>query len=466
MALRWLVALALALVLHSVAGDAAQPRGRPAAPQPAEQIAPEQAEPGQAPGPAQGQAKGQSKPGQPPAGAPEMRIAAVVNDEVISIFDLISRMRLVMISSNIADTPETRQRIAPQVLRSLIDEKLELQEAKKQSVTATDSEINNALHQIEQQNNMKQGQLSEFMKARGIDRGSLLDQLTAGIVWAKLVRRQAAQNTEISDDEVDEALKRVKEHANEPQSRVAEIFLAVDNPSQDEEAKRLAERLTQQMHQGARFSAVARQFSQSATAAVGGDIGWVRPDQLAPELGKAVSALRPGELSAPIRAAGGYYLMLVVDRRTGTSGSGSEQGAVLDIVQVVFPVSAQAGDAAKRAALAEADGVRAVAKDCPSLLKIGKEKAPQLSSEGKLRLNDISPQMRDLVTKLAVGQASEPIVQKNGVGVIMVCNKAAGGVAAVSRDEVGETLLRQRLDTVSRRYLRDLRRNAFVDVRV
>ncbi len=311
---------------------------------------------------------------------------------------------------------------------------------------------------------MKAGQLNEFMRARGIDRGSLVDQLTAGIVWAKLIRRQAAQSIEISDEEIDDALKRVKEHSSEPQSRVAEIFLGVDNPAQDEETKHLAERLTQQMRQGARFSAVARQFSQSATAAVGGDIGWVRPDQLSPELGKAVSTLRSGELSAPIRTGGGYYLLLVVDRRTGNSGS--EQSAVFDIVQVVFPVAAQAGDAARRAAMSEADSVRTAAKDCPSLLRIGKEKAPQLSSEGKLRLADISPQMRDVVTKLAVGQASEPIIQKNGVGVIMVCAKGSSAGSAATRDEVSETLLRQRLDTVARRYLRDLRRNAFVDVRV
>ncbi len=218
------------------------------------------------------------------------------------------------------------------------------------------------------------------------------------------------------------------------------------------------------MHQGARFSAVARQFSQSATAAVGGDIGWVRPDQLPPELGKVVAQLKPGELSAPIHANGGYYLLLVVDRRTGSSGS--ERDAVFDIVQVVFPVSAQAGEASRQAAVSEAGGIRAAAKDCPSLLKIGKEKAPQLSSEGKLRLADISPQMRALVTKLPVGQASEPIIQKNGVGVIMVCKKTGAGGGASTRDEVSETLMKQRLDTVARRYLRDLRRTAYVDVRV
>jgi peptidyl-prolyl cis-trans isomerase SurA len=440
-AFRSLCAGVLTLALCSGAAYTAQPQRRQAAVQPTPPTA------------------------QPPAGpSPEMKIAAVVNDEVISVFDVVSRMRMVMISSSIADTPEMRQRIGPQVLRSLIDEKLELQEAKRQTVTATDAEVNNGLQQIEKQNNMKSGQLNELLKARGIDRGSLVDQLTAGIVWAKLVRRQAAQTTEISDEEVDEAVKRAKEHASEPQSRVAEIFLAVDNPAQDGEVRSLAERLTQQMRQGARFSAVAQQFSQSATAAVGGDIGWLRPDQLPPELGKAVSALRPGELSAPVRVGGGYYLLLVVDRRTGNTGS--EQEAVFDIVQVVFPLPARSGEAQRQAALKEAASVRSAAKDCPSLLKIGKEKAPQLSSEGKLRASSISPEMRNLVNRLSIGQASEPIVQKNGVGVIMVCAKSNASGGAVTRDDVTETLLRQRLDTVARRYLRDLRRNAYVDVRV
>jgi peptidyl-prolyl cis-trans isomerase SurA len=440
---RWVCAAAIAAALYSGSLYAAQPRGRQAATQ-----APPTA------------------PGQPSlAPSPDMRIAAVVNDDIISIFDLVSRVRMVMMSSNIPDTPETRQKIGPQILRGLIDEKLELQEAKKKSVTATDSEIGNALGLIEKQNNMKAGQLNEYLKARAIDRGALVDQLTASIVWAKLVRRLAAQTTEISDEEIDDALKRAKEHASEPQSRVAEIFLAVDNPAQDDEVRKLAERLTQQMRQGARFSAVAQQFSQSAAAAVGGDIGWVRPEELPPEIGKAVTQLKPGELSAPVRTGGGYYLLLVVDRRNGTSGGG-EQEAVYDIVQVVFPFPPRASDAAKRTAISEAQSVRTVAKDCPGLLRIGKEKAPQLSSEGKLRAANISPEMRTLVNKLAIGEASEPIVQKNGVGVIMVCAKGKPGGGAVTREEAAESLLRQRLDTVARRYLRDLRRNAYVDVRV
>jgi peptidyl-prolyl cis-trans isomerase SurA len=397
----------------------------------------------------------------------ETRIAAVVNDEAISVADVLSRLRMVMLSSNLADSPETRQRVAAQVLRTIVDEKLQMQEAKRQNVTATDEEINKALAQIEKQNNMQAGQLDQVLKARGIERGALVDQLTASIVWSKLVRRLVSQTNVVSDEEIDYALKRAKETANEPQSRVAEIFLAVDNPQQEDEVKRLAERLTEQMRQGARFSAVAQQFSQSATAAVGGDIGWVRPEQLSPELGKAVAQMRPGELSAPIRAGSGYYLVLVLDRRSGRSAG--PEDSLVHLVQIVFPLPPQATEPMRHAAIAEAQSAKTTAKNCEELLRIGKEKgSAQLSSEGRLRVDQVTPAMRTIVLGLEVGQTSPPIVQKNGVGVIMMCEKAASSSAPTvpSREEMAETLMRQRLETLARRYMRDLRRTAFVDVRV
>jgi peptidyl-prolyl cis-trans isomerase SurA len=403
----------------------------------------------------------------PDSQATETRIAAVVNDEAISVADLLSRLRMVMLSSNLTDSPETRQRIAAQVLRTIVDEKLQMQEAKRQNVTATDEEINKALAQIEKQNNMQSGQLDQVLKSHGIERSALVDQLTASIVWTKLVRRLVSQTNVVSDEEIDYALKRAKETANEPQSRVAEIFLAVDNPQQEDEVRRLAERLTEQMRQGARFSAVAQQFSQSATAAVGGDIGWVRPEQLSPELGKAVAQMRAGELSPPIRSGAGYYLLLVLDRRTGRSAG--PEDSLVHLVQIVFPLPSQATEPMRRAAIVEAQSARTSAKNCEELLKIGKEKgSAQLSSEGRLRADQVTPAMRNVVLGLEVGQTSPPIVQKNGVGVIMMCEKAAASSAPTvpSRDEIGETLMRQRLETLARRYMRDLRRTAFVDVRV
>ena len=222
------------------------------------------------------------------------------------------------------------------------------------------------------------------------------------------------------------------------------------------------------MKQGARFSAVAQQFSQSATASVGGDMGWLRPDQLPRELAAAVSPMKAGELSAPIRTNGGYYLLLVLDRRNGETGS-SQTDTVYDVVQVVIPLPPNANDAAKRAAAGEAMSIRGAAKTCPDFLRLGKEKAPQSSSEGEVSASTVTPQMRDLLTKLSPNEASQPILQRNGIGVIMLCSKqtkAAAKQGAPTRDEVFDSLLRQKLDTVSRQYMRDLRRAAYVDVRV
>ena len=135
----------------------------------------------------------------------------------------------------------------------------------------------------------------------------------------------------------------------------------------------------------------------------------------------------------------------------------------------MFTLTSQAPEQLRRATILEAQNAKASAKNCEELLKIGKEKgSPQLSSEGRLRAEQIAPGMRNIVQGLQPGQASQPIVQKNGVGVIMVCEKAAAPSAPTipTRDEIGETLTRQRLDTLARRYMRDLRRTAFVDLRV
>jgi peptidyl-prolyl cis-trans isomerase SurA len=410
----------------------------------------------------------------PPAAGPATRggqvypldsIAAVVNDQIISVEDLASRVKMVMLSTNIPDSPEMRQKITGQVLRTMIDEKLELQEAKRRDISISDAETDKAVTAIAKQNNMTAAQLDEVLKSHGIDHSALVDQLKASLVWVKLVRERALESGPISDEQVDAAMKEMNQNENVPQSRVAEIFLAVDNPQQDESVHQLALRLIDEMKQGARFSAMAQQFSQSPTAAVGGDLGWVSPQELPPELAQAMAQMRPGELSPPIRTPSGYYLLVVLDRRG--PGAADPSDTRLRVVQVVFPLPPGASAAARAAAFAQAESVRTTAKSCDDMVRIGKEKAPQLSSEGDLTLSQIAPAMRNFVLGLGIGKPSQPILQKNGVGVIMVCGKSTPGPSGpVTRAEVEQSLIRQRLDIVARRYLRDLRQAAYVDVRV
>ena len=419
--------------------------------------------------------------------AQEAKVAAIVNDDVVSADDLANRVNLVVRSSHMQDTEENRQRITPQVLRSLIDERLEMQEAKRLKVTVSKQEVAEAFGRIEQQNNMPKGSLDEYLAKAGVSRASLVDQITANYAWAKLVRNRLSQDVTISDEQVTEALNRVKETANIPQNRVSEIFLVIDNPRQEGEVKQLADKLIEQIRSGVKFEALARQFSQSPTAAVGGDLGWVTTSELLPQLGEAVQKMNPGEMSYPIRAGGGYYLLLLRARRA--LGAPDPDDAVLSMVQVVLPLQrpgampvadersgprnrratvVSTGNAApeeEQRVLQRAQQIGSSVKSCEELAKIGKAEAPETSREIETRVGDLTPQLRQIVLKLAIGEASKPLPVPGGAGIFMVCGKkdAPGGLP--SRDEEQEMLSRQKLDTLAQRYLRDLRRNAYVDIR-
>jgi len=396
----------------------------------------------------------------------ENRIAAVVNNDIISMDDLSSRVALVLSSSNIPNTPENRQRLQPRVLHQMIDEKLEMQEAKRLNVTVTKEEVDNAVTGIEQRNNMPKGGIEAYLKRTGIPMTALMDQLTAEIAWSNVVRNQLSEDVTVSNEEINEAMAQIKEDAGQPQSHVAEIYLAVDNPSQDQDVERLANQLIQQIRAGANFSSVAQQFSQSPSSAAGGDIGWVTPSQLPPLLGQALTKMKPGEMSYPLKTPGGYYILYMLDRRI--PGQVDPADIRLSLTEVVFPLPPTTSVAQQEHTMAEAQQVSDAAKSCGELAKLGHDHNPPLIVQsGDTTAARVSPEIRPQVLQLKVAQASKPIrlTTAPGIAVFMVCSRQEPSSGMPTRDQVSENLARARLDALARRYLVNLRRSAYVDIR-
>jgi len=200
-------------------------------------------------------------------------IAAVVNDEVVSAYDLEQRVALIVSSTGVDGSGEAGKRLREQVLRTLIDEKLQMQEAKRLEIVADPKEVDETLSGIAEQNRMTTDQLRETLERSGVSIDSLLTQIRAEIAWSDLVRKKFLSRISPGDEQVDEVLARMEANAGRPEFLVAEIFLSVESPDDDEEVRRSAMRLVEQLQQGAAFNAVARQFSQAATAATGGDLG-------------------------------------------------------------------------------------------------------------------------------------------------------------------------------------------------
>jgi len=399
-----------------------------------------------------------------PAWAQETRILAVVNSDIVTADDVEARLNLIMRSSGIPDTPQTRQQLSSRVLRDLIDEKLKLQEAARYKVTVGQDEIDRALANIEARNNMPKGALDDYLKSAGIPRRSLVDQIKASLIWNKVVEGRYASDVSVSDAEVKDEIARIKADFGKPQSHVAEIFLAVDNPTQDAEVKSLADRLIDQIRSGAKFPALAQQFSQLPSAATGGDIGWVTPNQFGPPLDEAIAKMKPQEISYPIRTPAGYYILYLLERQV--PGQSSADDTQLSLVDVVFPLSATAAPAEEQRVMAQAQQVTDTAKSCGEMAKIARDQAPQLSSQTpEVKAGELPAEERAEALALKVGEPSKPTRIHDGISVLMVCDRTDPPSPVPSTDQVYDQILHQRLDQMARRYLRDLRRSAYVDIR-
>jgi peptidyl-prolyl cis-trans isomerase SurA len=431
-----------------------------------------------------------TRPAEPPAdsGLAEQsgRIAAVVNEDAITTDDLEGRLRLALVSSQLPDNAEVRARLKPQVLRNLIEEQLQIQEARRLQIRVEPTEIENAIEGLAKSNNMTRQDLQARFRQAGIPFSTMQSQAVAQIAWSRVVQKQIRPRVEITQDEVDDAYEKLKASAGKPQFLMAEIFLAVDNPSQDGSVQQTADRLIEEIRRGANFAAVARQFSQSADAANGGDLGWVQEGQLGDEIDAAIRELKPGMLGKPVRDAAGYHILYMRDRGTvlGESEMASMPQAPtvspndrLYLKQILLPPPQQQTKESVEALVAEARRLLETVQGCDAI--DARAKTDKLSGTlGTVRLRDLPGPVQQVVAELPEGRLATPLQTPAGLAMLMVCKRTPAEVAPEpvraapkapqipTKDAVLNQIGGQRLEMQARRYLRDLRAQAYVDVRV
>lgn len=390
------------------------------------------------------------------------RIAAIVNETPITMSDVDGRLQLAIVSSGLPDTPETRQRLLPQVLRILTDEALQVQEARERNMTVTEDELNRALSETAERNRMDRDQLRTALEQAGVPWSTMRQQMLAQLAWGKVVQRVVRQQVNIPDSEVNAYIERIRANAGKPEYHVSEIFLAVDNPASEEEVRRLGERLVDQIGNGANFAAVAQQFSQSAGAATGGDLGWIQQGQLEETLDRALQQLRPGQFSRAIRGAAGYHILWLREQRAVAAGD--PRNIEISLGQFVVPVTDPAQQDALYKSVAEAG---AKVQGCDALQDIAANiPGAQVFTQPSTRLGDIPEQIAGLVSGLGVGQATDPLMTDRGIMMLMVCDRVVPEGSLPPPDQVRSALFQERMDLQQRRYLRDLRRQATIETRL
>jgi peptidyl-prolyl cis-trans isomerase SurA len=400
----------------------------------------------------------------------ELKIAAVVNDDVITQLDVFARLRAAMLSARLEDTPETRQHLLPNVMRSLIDEHLKAQEAKSQGVTVGDGEVNARIASLAGRNNMSREDFESMLSSNGILVSALADQIRADISWGRLVQRKLRSTIRITDAEINEALARTKAAQGKAEYRLSQIFQAIDSPKDAAAVQQSIQRLVEQLQSGADFASLAQEFSQDTSATNGGDIGWRRPDQVDPAIAAQLTPLGSGDavrgkVLGPIQGTGGYYLIRIEDVRTGDE-SVVAPGSV-HLVRLLWPLAPNASEGEVKATQEQADVFSTKqAHSCEEFERLSQDAAPAVFTDlGRVPVDTMPPEIRNMVMTQEVGEPTSAIHGDGGVAIFVVCDRG-DSKGEISRVAIADRLAAERLETMARGYLSDLRRAAYIDIRL
>lgn len=394
-------------------------------------------------------------------------IVSVVNGEVITGYDLAARLEFVLATTKISSAPESIARLKPQILRALIDERLQLQEARNNDIELADKEVEQAVAAIENQRGMRPGAIAQMLALHHIPEETFISQVRSQIVWGKLLQRKVRSQIKITDDEVAQMVRKLSAPVVKQELKIALLQLPVDKPARDQEVRQAAEKMVLEVRGGADFEELARQFA-GGSAREGGKLPsfWVRPDDLDPFIAKALTGARAGYVSDPLRNAIGYTLIKVYETRdlpgaqpTGTEISMKEITLTLrssaDSKQMES-LKAIAEEVAKHPGSCEEQSVGEIADSAVASIQV--EKTTQM-------LAALPAALRVIADGMKVGEVSSPLASDEGVKLYMLCGKREGVAETVDAERAKAVVYQQRMELEAQKYMRNLRRDAFIEVR-
>ncbi len=381
-------------------------------------------------------------------------ISAIVNDEVISRYDVQQRVQLIVSTSGIKPTQENINRLETQALRSLVNEKIQLQEAIKLDVPSSDDEVNLMLERIANGNQMSGQEILQQINSQGVKAETLLNQIKAELLWNKIVRGRYGSYINVNEDEVSIVYDRTMESIGKDQYDISEIFISYENEQEEQEANILANRLVEQLRSGATFSAVAQQFSQTASSGQGGYIGWVTEGQLDDEIIDSLRKLQKDEISNPINTVAGFFIIKLNDKTK--AGGKNPLRNQYDLVSVIFEKDKKM----------EAESFSKDFVSCKRIDKLTDQyNEKEVNYIGKRILSDLPENLHDELLNKEAGDTLSPRIIGENINVILICDRKDDIGLQISREAIEENIYAQKIGMMSRRYLRDLRRDAVIEYR-
>lgn len=395
----------------------------------------------------------------PQAQATQVSIAAIVGDEVITTTDVNERRDLVLATAGIPATPENQEKITPRIVQGLIDEALQLREAKALSLSISDEELAKAIGALGTRGNPPET-IQNFISRNHLSQRSFENQLRAQLAWSKVVQRKLRRNVSVGQDEVARAQAAAAAAPGEMEVRVQAIEIKMDEKDAGAMSKLLDE-VALAVQSGDAFNSIAARYAQQPALRYNPPV-WLAEKNLPLPLQQALRSMKEGESTPPLKGEKNAQFIQLLERKATPKQADSTEYA---IKQIAIPHPKKRDKATLVAFEQTVNTLKADPGSCESEAVPSVTVTPQVQFV-RATLGAMTPQQRSLIGRLEVGQVSDPLPGPDAVRLVLLCEKIeAPAQAQPNADAMRQQLFAEKLELEAQKYLRNLRRDAFIDIK-
>jgi peptidyl-prolyl cis-trans isomerase SurA len=258
------------------------------------------------------------------------RIVAVVNDEIITLFDLNETLKpyeenIQSLGYSPEKARETLFKLRADLLNKLVDQKLADQQIKKNNLTISKQEIDATIERIKESRSYTDEDLRAGLAEQGLTIEEYRENLKKQLLRGKLVNREVKSKIVITSAEIEKYYnEHIEKYTGETKYHIWNIFFSFSRIT-DESQKQIAfgkmETVLSQLKNGRSFESIAAEAPDSPQSPEGTDLGLYRLDELSPQLQNVVKNMKAGEYSSILETDRGYQIIyvqkvLVADSKT------------------------------------------------------------------------------------------------------------------------------------------------------
>lgn len=399
------------------------------------------------------------------------KIVAVVDRSVIMQSELDKQLQQVVLGAqaNNMALPDMEV-LTSQVLDHLISEQLQLQMARRVNFSVSDEQVNAAIENIRLSNKLSPEQFERQLQQEGMSLPALREKVRKDLTIQQIQQGMVQQRIQISPLEIDNFLKSADARFwISPEYHLGHILIGLPqgaSADQIEQARQKAQQLAQTIREGKPFAEAAIAESDGPAALEGGDLGWRKTSALPSLFAEIVPDLKVGDVSDPARSPAGFHLLTLYEKR----GDEQQLQEQFNVRHILLKPSAILSDEEAKAKL---ENIRKKIQDGADFAAMAKEHSEDIGSMlagGELGWSTPDmyvPAFAKAITSLPVGEISAPFQSRFGWHIVEVLGKRQEDITeAIKREKAARILTSRRFEDELQVWLRELRDETYVDIRL